>query len=73
MIQALLATNNAVHARLRLVSVAIPITVTNQLRCEHVGVRLRWNHPSMADLRVTLRSPSGTLSILQRPGMNTAA
>ena len=43
--------------------------ITNTLQCEHVGVRIRWSHPSRADLRVTVQSPRGTISILQRQSM----
>ena len=39
--------------------------VTDQLLCEHVGVRVRTTHTSRQDLRITLVSPSGTRSILQ--------
>jgi hypothetical protein len=39
--------------------------VAASLRCESVRLRLRTNHPLRGDLRVTLRSPSGTRSLLQ--------
>ena len=50
---------------------AFPVTTT--LTLEKVGVTLHWQHPRMQDLRVTLRSPAGTLSVLQRPGAATSA
>lgn len=40
--------------------------MTNSLICEHVGVRVQTTHGASGDLRVTLLSPSGTRSILQR-------
>ncbi|MSU35808.1 MAG: hypothetical protein EXS36_12035 [Pedosphaera sp.] len=56
-------------AQLALDSARYEFAVTNTLHCEHVGVRIRWSHPSRADLRVTVRSPRGTVSILQRQNM----
>lgn len=56
-------------AQLALDSARYEFTVTNTIQCEHVGVRIRWSHPSRADLRVTVRSPRGTVSILQRQSM----
>jgi len=40
--------------------------VDRPLACEHVGVRLSSTHQRRGDLQVTLRSPVGTVSILQR-------
>jgi len=57
----------AAHPQTRVREFEVP----DALVCEHVAVRLRMSHPSVADVRITLRSPAGTLSILQRPGMNT--
>ncbi len=59
-------TNATLHAQLQLDPATYSFTVTNQLLCEHVGVRLQMTHPRRGDLRITLRSPQGTLSILQR-------
>jgi len=44
---------------------AVTFNVTNTLVCEHVAVRMTANHPTRADLRITLVSPSGTISTLQ--------
>ena len=52
-------------ARLTLKPTSVSWTVEKTLRCEHVGVRIKTTHPSRADLRITLVSPSGTRSILQ--------
>jgi subtilisin-like proprotein convertase family protein len=67
-LRALVATNVTVHARLALDSAVRSFTVTEPLLVEHVRLRLRWDHPRQGDLRVTLRSPAGTLSVLHRPG-----
>jgi subtilisin-like proprotein convertase family protein len=39
--------------------------VTDQMVCEHVGVRVQTTHTSRQDLRITLVSPMGTRSVLQ--------
>lgn len=67
-LRALVATNPTVRARLVLDSAVRTFAVTEPLLVEHVRLRLRWDHPRQGDLRVTLRSPAGTLSVLQRPG-----
>jgi subtilisin family serine protease len=43
----------------------VSFIVTDEMVCEHVGVKLRAEHPVRADLRITLVSPSGTISTLQ--------
>ncbi|MBM3878676.1 MAG: hypothetical protein FJ387_03005 [Verrucomicrobia bacterium] len=53
------------RAQIRLESLRVPIAVTNTLLCEHVRLRVIASHPRRADVRITLRSPSGTRSILQ--------
>jgi subtilisin-like proprotein convertase family protein len=58
---------------LKLVSTNYTLTVTNTLVCEHVGVRIRTDHPLRGDLRITLESPQGTRSVLQRFNDDTAA
>ena len=52
--------------RLQLESVRYTFAVTNALSCEHVAVRLSTDHPRRGDLRLTLRSPAGTRSVLQQ-------
>ena len=47
-------------------------SVTNELAVHWVQVRARWDHPRQGDLRVTLISPAGTISLLQRPGLVNA-
>ena len=40
-------------------------SVPNSLRCENVGLRVKSTHTSRGDLRITLRSPGGTRTVLQ--------
>lgn len=56
---------NSVSAQLKLLSTNYIFAVTNQLLCEHVGVRVRTDNLRRADLRITLTSPQGTRSVLQ--------
>ncbi len=72
-LRALFATNSAARVSLGLDSATYPFAVTDTLVVEHMQVHVTWSHPRMADLRVTLRSPAGTVSILQRPGASTSA
>jgi subtilisin-like proprotein convertase family protein len=67
-LRALVATNANVRARLELDSAVRTFAVTDALALEHVRLRVRWQHARQGDLRVTLRSPAGTLSVLHRPG-----
>ena len=57
--------NPGARAQVRLGSVKTFLTVTNTLLCEHVALRVSFNHPRRADVRLTLVSPSGTRSVLQ--------
>lgn len=65
-------TNATARARLELSAAEISFTVTNVLSLEHVRVRLQTDHPLRGDLRITLVSPSGTRSILQRLNDDTS-
>ncbi len=69
---ALTRTNSGARVQLTLDSAIRSFAVTNTLLCEHVGVRIRYTHSRMGDLRVTLRSPAGTISVLHRPGLVTS-
>src|SRR5262249_31589831 len=62
----LFATNQAATAQLLMPSTDYLFNVTNAMICQHVGVRLMVDFPLRGDLRVTLVSPSGTRSVLQR-------
>ncbi|MBM3846646.1 MAG: hypothetical protein FJ405_10235, partial [Verrucomicrobia bacterium] len=68
----LFRTNTTAQARLQLTTADYSFGVTNQLSLEHVRVRLKTDHPLRGDLRITLRSPSGTRSVLQRLNDDTA-
>jgi subtilisin-like proprotein convertase family protein len=70
---ALLKTNTAAHVRLRLQSLVREFAVTNTWLCEHLGVRIRYTHSRMGDLRATLTSPAGTVSVLHRSGLVKSA
>lgn len=62
----LLATNATARARLQLNAHGCTFTVTNTLLCEHVAVQIQTDHARRGDLRLTLVSPQGTRSVLQR-------
>ncbi len=61
-----IATNAAVRAWLRLDSARQTFDVTEAMICEHVSLRVRSDHPVRGDLRITLTSPRGTTSVLQK-------
>jgi subtilisin-like proprotein convertase family protein len=63
-----IVASSGVRAHLELRSAEWTFSVTNALLLEHVRLTLNWQHPRVRDLRVTLESPSGTISILHRPG-----
>jgi subtilisin family serine protease/subtilisin-like proprotein convertase family protein len=65
-LKSLFQTNNSARAQIHLESTNYIFTVTNTLLCEHVGVRVRTDHSLRGDLRITLVSPSGKRSVLQR-------
>lgn len=53
-------------AQLRLEPAHHTFTISTHLLAEHVGLRVRSNHSRRGDVRITLTSPSGTRSVLQR-------
>ncbi|PAW76473.1 MAG: hypothetical protein B9S33_20845 [Pedosphaera sp. Tous-C6FEB] len=59
-------TNANLRAQLELDAARYSFVVTNELVCEHVGVRVQTTHTNRSQLRVTVTSPSGKRSILQR-------
>jgi subtilisin-like proprotein convertase family protein len=69
----LFATNSGATARIALNSASAGLTVTNTLLCEQVGLRVMTDHPLRGDLRITLVSPAGTRSVLQRYNADTNA
>jgi subtilisin family serine protease/subtilisin-like proprotein convertase family protein len=65
-LKGLFQTNSTARAQIRLETTNYMFTVTDTLLCEHVGVRVRTDHPLRGDVRITLVSPSGKRSVLQR-------
>jgi len=63
-----LAANPEALVRISLAKAIYTFTVPRDLICEHVAVQVRSSHPVRGDLRITLVSPSGTRSVLQRLG-----
>ena len=59
-------TNGNLRVQLEIDAARYPFAVTNALVCEHVGVRVQTTHGRRGDLRITVTSPAGTRSILQR-------
>jgi subtilisin family serine protease/subtilisin-like proprotein convertase family protein len=59
-------TNASARAQVRMAATNYTFNVTNTLICEHVGVRLQTDYPLRGNLRITLVSPSGIRSVLQR-------
>ena len=68
---AALATNSVVQAQIALEAVDYEFTITEPLITEHVRVHLDVFHEARGDMRVTLVSPMGTRSVLQRLGPDT--
>lgn len=60
------ATNGTTMARLELQKTVAPMTVTDSLSLEHVGLRIKSDHTRRGDVRITLVSPTGTRSVMQR-------
>lgn len=56
----------SVNAEIQLFPANYSFAVTNTLICEHVGVRIKTGNLRRADIRITLLSPQGTRSVLQR-------
>jgi subtilisin-like proprotein convertase family protein len=66
-------TNSGARAQIHFQTTNYLLTVTNTLRCERVAARVRTDHPLRGDLRITLVSPQGTRSVLQRYNSDTNA
>ena len=52
-------------AVLSLDSKVVTVAVPDSLLCEQIGVRVKMTHRIRGDIRLTVRSPSGTRSVLQ--------
>ena len=59
-------TNSSLRCYLRLNPARQTFDVTDSLICEHISLRVQADHPVRGDLRITLTSPDGTTSILQK-------
>jgi subtilisin-like proprotein convertase family protein len=66
-------TNATALAQIHLSTTNFVFNVTNTLLCEHVALRVKTDHSARGDLRITLVSPSGTRSVLQRFNQDTNA
>jgi subtilisin family serine protease/subtilisin-like proprotein convertase family protein len=64
-LQDIVEDNPDIGARLSLHSASRVFNISNTLNCEHVSAYLKCSHPSRGDLRITLESPNGTISVLQ--------
>jgi subtilisin family serine protease/subtilisin-like proprotein convertase family protein len=67
-LRAQLSLDPTLHAQITPVSARHTFLnlTTNTLVCEHVGLRVATTHTRRGDLRITLVSPAGTRSVLQR-------
>src|ERR1043166_134004 len=65
-LQSLIQTRGDIVAQLHLDPVNYSFSVTNTVLCEHVALRVQTDHTRRSDVRITLTSPSGTRSVLQR-------
>jgi subtilisin-like proprotein convertase family protein len=65
-LRAYLAADTTTRAQIALGTAHYPFGVPDTLSCEHVGVRLQTTHPRRGDVRITVRSPAGTCSVLQQ-------
>jgi len=64
-LQAYVEEQPEVAIRLMMEPAICRFNVPDSITCEHVGVRIRTDHPRRGDLRITLTSPGGTTSVLQ--------
>lgn len=71
-LRALFASPVQALAQIAYTPLSFTINVSTQLVCEHVGLRLRTDHPFRGDLRIMLTSPQGTRSILQVLGNDSS-
>lgn len=69
----IVATNAAAQGQIQLTAATYSFTVPDTLACEHVAVTVTCNHPFRGDLRITLISPSGTVSVLQAENNDPSA
>ena len=65
-LKSLIESQPSTLVRIALNSVSTTFRIDETWQCERVGVRVRSDFTMRGDLRITLTSPSGTTSILQR-------
>jgi len=65
-LRSFVAATPAATAQLELSAARCALTVAQSLQCEHVWLHARFSHPRRADVRLTVVSPAGTRSVLQR-------
>jgi len=66
-------TAGTAQAQIRLNPASYSFDVTNTMICEHVGVRVQTDYSRRGDVRITLLSPQGTRSVLQRISFDDTA
>jgi len=67
------AASQPVAAQIAQETASLSVPFAAAMLCEQVRVHLDFEHEQRGDLRITLLSPSGTRSILQRLGPDTTA
>jgi subtilisin-like proprotein convertase family protein len=72
-IKQLLIEQTDTLARIQMSKAVVEFQVANTLMVEQVGARVQTDHPLRGDLRITLVSPAGTRSVLQRFNADTNA
>ncbi len=74
-VKALLASagEQSAKAALSLDSVSVSVAVPDTLLCEQVGVRVEMSHQIRDNIRLTVRSPSGTRSVLHANNPDSSA
>jgi subtilisin-like proprotein convertase family protein/subtilisin family serine protease len=68
-----IVTQFGANARMSFQTAQMNFNVTDSLVCEHVKVTLNATHEQRSDMRITLVSPNGTRSVLQRFGRDLTA
>jgi subtilisin-like proprotein convertase family protein len=63
---ALAGSDANLRGELHLEKISYNLAIQEDFSCEQVGIRVKSNYPVRGDLRITLVSPSGTRSILQK-------
>ena len=67
----LAAANPSIIARIETLPASATFELGEAMACEHVGLRVDASHTRRGDLQITLQSPTGTRSILQRASFDT--